>query len=100
MSYRTLQLNITHINPVGLSTKFPGHSTISTPTPSKIEHDKSHRDHDDDIRPEDGASQMSKFFTLLSDILKQIDDELLQKRAEYKMSSQEYYSQKISQTSQ
>ena len=65
--YRTVQSNITNTVPAGYSTKIPGITTGNTTLLHQVI-SNSPTDQDNDIRPEDSASQVSKSSTLLSTI--------------------------------
>ena len=86
----TIQSNHASITPLWYSTKLLGHTTVHTPaSPTTIPKQDSSKEHIDDIEPQDSASQISKTLTLLSNILKQFKDKLLQKTAEFEKSLQE-----------
>ena len=75
--YMTVQYNITNITAVNHSTKPPGHITINTPAQPQVRHNDSLKDWNDNTMPENGTSPVSKSETLLSNILKQFEQEIV-----------------------
>ena len=70
--------NIAYITPVGHCTKLHD-TTANTHAPPQWTKHSGHKGDGDDVRPQDSVSQVLRSSTLLSDILKQFNNELLKK---------------------